>query len=118
MESVMFKKTVFAAAAVAVTLAAAPIAATSTAQAGQPHFSFGIQTPHGYFSFGNGGGGYYPQPQKMSCWQAKQYLKGSFLKVHTVECYGNVYTFKVKKFWAAPYQTIKLNSHNGNYWYA
>lgn len=118
----MFKKSVLAAAAVAVTLVAAPIATTTSANAAPPpiNFSFGIQTPNGYFSFGTNGGGYIPQPvpQKMSCWQAKQYLQGSFLSVHTVECNGSVYTFKVKKLWAAPYQTLKLNSWNGQYWYA
>ena len=106
----MFKKTAIAAAIVA-TAIAAPV----TTAAATPGFQFGFNTPNGYFSFGTGGGGYYPQPQGLSCWQAKNYLKSQFNHVWTVECNGTFYTFKVKNW--GPTKTVKLNSHNGNYWF-
>lgn len=106
----MIKKTAIAAAAIA-TAIAAPV---STAHAG--NFGFHIQTPHGNFHFGNGGGGgYYPQPHAMSCWQAKHYLKSQFAHVWKVECHGKLYTFKVKNW--GPTRTVKLNKFNGNYWF-
>lgn len=112
----MFTKTVIAAAALATTFAAAPVTSAYAGHQPQINFQFGIQTPHGYFSFGNGPG-YYPQPDSMSCWEARNYLKGEFKKVNKIECNGDVYTFKVKKFNFGPWKTLKINSNNGQYWF-
>ncbi len=109
----MFKKTTIAAVAIATAIAAPVTAANATG------FGFHFSTPHGHFSFGNAGGYYpHPQPLSLSCWQAKQHLKAAFKHVNTVECNGNIYTFKVKKFNVSPWKTVKLNKHNGDYWYA
>ena len=107
-------KTVLAAAALATMIAAAPV---SSAQA-DPDIDFGftIETPNGSFSFGNGGG--YDAPDySMSCWEARDYLKGEFKKVQKIECNGDVYTFKVRKFNWSPWKTVKINSDNGAYWF-
>jgi hypothetical protein len=111
----MFTKAVFAAAALATAIAATPV--TSANAAPQINFSIGFQTPDGYFSFGTGGPGYYPQPASMNCWEAKNYLKGEFKKVQKVECNGSVYTFHVKKFNFGPWKTVKINKANGQYWF-
>lgn len=108
-------KTVLAAAALATMIAAAPVTSANAAHP-QINFGFSIDTPHGTFTFGNGGG-FYPEPASMNCWQAKQYLKGEFKKVNTIECNGDVYTFKVKKFNVGPWKTLKINSNNGAYWF-
>ena len=111
----MFKKTVLAAAAFATMIAVAPV---TSAHATDIEFGFTIETPNGSFSFGNGGGfggGYDPDP--MSCWEAKQYLKSEFKKVDKIECNGDVYTFKVKKFLVGPWKKLKLNSENGAWWF-
>jgi hypothetical protein len=115
MEPTMIMKTTLAAAAIATAVATMPVTA---ADAAPPtiDFSITIGTPNGYFSFGNGGG-FYPQPQSMSCWEAKHYLDGEFKHVHKIECNGTVYTFKVKKFNIGPWKTLKINSDNGTYWF-
>jgi len=117
----MFAKATLAAVALATTLAAAPIATTSANASPAPNFYFGIQTPNGYFGFGTGGGYYpqplpQPQPQAMSCWQAKNYLGSQFAHVWKVECNGAVYTFHVKNNWG-PVKTVKINKFSGNYWF-
>jgi hypothetical protein len=115
MEIAMFKITIFAAAALATAVAATPITAANAS----PNIQFGItiETPNGSISFGNGGG-YYPQPDyDMSCSEAKQYLKSEFTKVDKIECNGDVYTFKVKKFLGSPWKKLKLNSENGAWWF-
>ena len=113
----MFTKTVFAAAALATAIAATPVT-SANAQPPQINFSIGIQTPDGYISFGTGpGGGFYPQPSSMNCWEARDYLKSEFKKVQKVECNGSVYTFHVKKFNIGPWKTVKINKTNGQYWF-
>jgi hypothetical protein len=114
METPMFTKTTLAAAALATAIAAQPM---NAANAAPPpiDFQFSIETPHGTFSFGNGG--FYQQPASMNCWQANQYLKGEFKHVNTIECNGSVYTFKVKKLNIGPWKTVKLNKANGQYWF-
>jgi hypothetical protein len=37
--------------------------------------------------------------------------------VNKIECNGDVYTFKVRKFNFGPWKTLKLNSDNGAYWF-
>ncbi len=106
-------KATLTAAALATAVVAIPV---SSANAYTPSFSFSIQTPNGSFSFGNGPGYYNPQPQAMSCWDAKQYLKAQFNHVWKVECNGSVYTFHVKNF--GPVKTVKINKYTGNYWFA
>jgi hypothetical protein len=110
----MFRTTALAAAAIATTIAAQPV---STANAMDPNFYFGFQTPGGYFAFGNGPGPVFPQPQPqaMTCWDAKSYLQTQFNQVWTVECQGQTYTFNVKNL--GPVKTVKINKYNGNYWY-
>ena len=109
----MFKKTVLAAAAFATMIAVAPV--TSAQADPDIDFSFTIETPHGSISFGDGD---YDAPDySMSCWEAKQYLKSEFKKVNKIECNGDVYTFKVRKFNWSPWKTLKLNSDNGAYWF-
>ena len=109
----MFKTTIFAAAALATAIAATPI---STANATDIDFGFTIETDHGSFSFGAGGygGGY---DYHLSCWEARDYLKGEFKKVQKIECNGDVYTFKVRKFNFSPWKKVKINSNNGAYWF-
>jgi hypothetical protein len=116
MESQMFTKTIFAAAALATAIAAQPV--TTANASPQIDFSISINTPNGSISIGNGGG-FYPQPDPdyMSCLDARQYLKGEFKKVQKVECNGSVYTFHVKKFNFGPWKTVKLNRDNGHYWF-
>jgi hypothetical protein len=82
-------------------------------------FGFTITGPNGgSISFGTGDydGGYDAPDYSMSCWEAKQYLKGEFKKVEKIECNGDVYTFKVKKFNFGPWKKVKINSDNGVYW--
>jgi hypothetical protein len=107
----MFRQTAFA----AITAAAATL--PGTANAGSPHIHFGIQIPGGYFSFGNGPVYPYPapQPQAMTCWQAKNYLEYQFAKVWTVECSGQTYTFNVKN--GGPIHTVKFDKWSGDYWF-
>jgi hypothetical protein len=110
----MFIKTVLATAALATMIAVAPI---TSANATNIDFDFDIEidTPHGSFSFGDGD---YDAPDySMSCWEARDYLKGEFKKVQKIECNGDVYTFKVRKFNWSPWKTLKLNSDNGAYWF-
>ena len=107
----MFKKTTLAAAAVA-----AAIAAPVSTAAAAPGFGFHFDTPYGHFSFGPGGG-YGPTPvYGMSCWEARNHLKGTFNQVWKVECNGQIYTFKVKNW--GPTKIVKINKYNGNFWYA
>ena len=108
-------KTVLAAAAVATMIAVAPV--TSAHADPDIDFGFTIETPNGSFSFGNGGVGFDAPDTSMSCWEAKQYLKSEFTKVDKIECNGDVYTFKVKKFLGSPWKKLKLNSDNGTYWF-
>ena len=105
-------KTVLAAAALATMIAAAPV---TSANAGDIDFGFTIETPHGSFSFGDGD--YHAPDYSMSCWEARDYLKGEFKKVQKIECNGDVYTFKVRKFNWSPWKTVKINSDNGAYWF-
>jgi hypothetical protein len=108
----MFKKTL-AAAALATAIVAQPMTAANATS-----FGFHIDTPHGSFSFGDGyGPGYGPGPvySGMSCWEARNYLKGHFNKVWKIECHGQIYTFKVKNW--GPAKIVKLNRYNGNYWF-
>jgi len=113
----MFTKTTLTAAALATALSAGtatlPISAAHAAPP-QIDFNITIDTGNGSISFGTGG--YGPTPGPMSCWEAKQYLKGDFKKVNVVECNGSIYTFHVKKFNFGAWKTVKLNSNNGNYW--
>ena len=110
----MFKKTVLAAAAFATMIAVAPV--TSAHADPAIDFSFTIETPNGSISFGTGDDDDAPD-YSMSCWEAKQYLKSEFKKVNKIECNGDVYTFKVRKFNWSPWKTLKLNSDNGAYWF-
>lgn len=112
----MFTKTLFAAAALATMIAVAPV--TSAQADPDIDFGFTIETPNGSFSFGNGGfgGGIDAPDTSMSCSEAKQYLKTEFTKVDKIECNGDVYTFKVKKFFGSPWKKVKINSENGVYW--
>jgi hypothetical protein len=114
MESQMFTKTLFAAAALATAIAAQLV--TTANASPQIDFSISINTPNGSISIGNGGG-FYPQPYYMSCFEARHYLMGEFKKVQEVECNGSVYTFHVKKFNFGPWKTVKLNRTNGQYWF-
>jgi hypothetical protein len=114
METPMFK-TILAAAAFATMIAVAPV--TSAQADPDIDFSFSIETPNGSISFGNGGVGFTPEPDSMDCWEAKQYLLSEFKKVNKIECNGDVYTFKVRKFNFGPWKTLKLNSDNGAYWF-
>ena len=112
----MFKKTILAAAAFATMIAVAPV--TSAQADPNIDFSFTIVGPNGSLSFGTGGGGYDPAPDySMNCFEAKQYLHSEFKKVNKIECNGDVYTFKVKKFLVSPWKTLKLNSDNGAWWF-
>jgi hypothetical protein len=111
----MFKTTIFATAALATAIAATPI---STANAGDIDFGFTITGPNGgSISFGTGGGYGGGYDYDMSCWEARDYLKGEFKKVQKIECNGDVYTFKVRKFNFSPWKTLKINSENGAYWF-
>jgi hypothetical protein len=111
MEINMFK-TVLATAALATIIAATPV---TSANAGDIDFGFTITGPNGSLSFGTGGG--FTPDYDMSCWEARDYLKGEFKKVQKIECNGDVYTFKVRKFNWSPWKTLKLNSDNGAYWF-
>ena len=106
----MFARTALVAAAFATAIVALPV--TSAHAGPNIDFSITIGTPNGSFSFGNGGG---YQPQKMSCWQARNYLDSHFKKVQKIECSGKTYTFKVKNF--GPWKKVKLDSSNGQYWF-
>ena len=113
----MFKKTIFAAAAFATMIAVAPV--TSAQADPDIDFGFTITGPNGSISFGTGDydGDYDAPDYSMSCWEAKAYLKGDFKKVQKIECNGDIYTFKVRKFNWSPWKTLKLNSDNGAYWF-
>lgn len=108
----MFMKTTIAAVAFATAAATIPV---TTANAAPPPFSISIETPDGTITFGPGGVSF-DADDSMSCWEAKQYLKGEFKHVNKIECNGTVYTFKVKKHNFGPWKTLKLNSDNGHYW--
>ena len=102
----MFKQTALAAAV------ATAIAAVSAGPASANEFFFSFDTPGGTITFGDGPA---PQPQAMSCWQARDYLESEFNQVWTVECNGQTYTFNVKNW--GPVKTVKLDKWSGDYWF-
>ena len=106
-------KTVALAAAFATATAALPV---TSAYANNLDFSITIGGPNGSITFGNGGGGGGYYPSDMSCWEAKAYLKSHFKKVQTIECNGDIYTFKVKNP-LSPWKKVKLDNDTGQYWF-
>ena len=116
----MLKKTAIAA-ALALTMAA--VAPATTANAGG-NVSFGVVIGDGHgngFWIGNGNSGWgnpgWVAPAKMSCWEARQYVKSQGYKFVTkIECNGNVYRFKAKAGFVGPYVVVKVNAFNGNLW--
>ncbi len=116
----MLKKT---AAAVALALTMAAVAPATTANAGG-NVSFGVVIGDGYgngFWIGNGNSGWgnpgWGAPSKMTCFQARQYIKSHGYKFLTkIECNGWVYKFKAKAGFAGPFVVVKVHAGNGNLW--
>ncbi|MHA1190143.1 MAG: hypothetical protein ACTSSQ_06765 [Alphaproteobacteria bacterium] len=122
----MFKKTAIAVTtALALTFAAA--APATTASASEVGFGIVIGDGNGNgFFFGNNNNGWgnpgwgnpgWGAPSKMSCHQARKHIKGyGYKMIIKIECNGNVYRFKAKAGFGAPYQVVKVHAINGNIW--